>query len=535
MTMRHSVTIIILYVFTACAPSVSYRFDTRGPLINQQVIKTNLEFLASDELEGREAGTIAEKVAAGFIASQLRNYGVKPFAYSESRESGDSLNYFMEFDATKISVLPSSYMILHDSLSGKDTPLSYGQLFVNFHDQLVNCNFDAPLVFAGFGITAPEYQYDDYAGLDVKGKIVVALDGEPQSDDEKYFDGAIQSSYSSAQFYKRHRAKELGAKALIVLAYNGLLSKWDDYTNYFLASKMVFNGEYVSADDPERMPYFYGSNKFFEELLLRSNHSFQQILTMIKEKKEPPRFALQKMSARLRMETKTTSTSAMNVIGMIEGSDPKLKNEFVAIGAHFDHLGVNDSGVVFNGADDDASGTTTVLEVARAFSRTRDNKRSILIVFHGAEEKGLLGSEFLTSEDTPKPFKLSQIVSQINIDMVGRESADSIFVIGSGRLSSELKSLNESINKKLKLFTFDYTFDADDDPNRYYYRSDHYNYARYGIPVVFFFDGMTTDYHKSTDDFDKINFPKIEKTATLVYHLVHKIANQKRRLKVDGK
>jgi Zn-dependent M28 family amino/carboxypeptidase len=119
--------------------------------------------------------------------------------------------------------------------------------------------------------------------------------------------------------------------------------------------------------------------------------------------------------------------------------------------------------------------------------------------------------------------------------MVGRESADSIYVIGSGRLSSELKSLNESINKKLKLFTFDYTFDADDDPNRYYYRSDHYNYAKFGIPVVFFFDGMTTDYHKSTDDIEKINFPKIEKTATLVYNLTQKIANQKRRLKVDGK
>lgn len=525
---------IILLFFTACAPS-TVQFSKNDPLININTIRTNLEFLASDELEGREAGTISEKVAAGFIASQLRNYGVKPFAYSGPKGGADSLDYFMEFDATKISVLPASYIIFHDSAANKDIPMTYGPYFVNFHDQLVNCNFNAPVVFAGFGITAPEYNYDDYTGLDVKGKIVVALDGEPQSDDENYFDGAIQSSYSSAQFYKRHRAKELGAKAFIVLAYDGLLSKWDDYINYFLASKMVFNGEYVSADDPERMPYFYGSSKLFEELLANSGHTFASIQSLVKERKDLPRFEIGKLNARLRMETKTTSTAAMNVIGMIEGNDPKLKNEFVAIGAHFDHLGMNDSGVVFNGADDDASGTTTVLEVARAFSRSRDNKRSILVVFHGAEEKGLLGSEFLTSQDTPKPFRLSQIVSQINIDMVGRESADSIFVIGSGRLSSELKSMNESVNKKLKLFTFDYTFDADDDPNRYYYRSDHYNYAKFGIPVVFFFDGMTTDYHKSSDDVEKINFPKIEKTATLVYNLTQKIANQKRRLKVDGK
>lgn len=528
--------IFIISIFVASCTSPGLRqYDANDPLINANAIRANLQFLSSDELEGREAGTHGEKLAALFIAAQLRQYGVKPFAYSNNREGADSLSYFMEFEATKISILPASYIVLYDSNSKKETPMTYGQYFVNFHDQLVNCNFEAPVVFAGYGITANEYGYDDYAGLDVKGKIVIALDGEPASDDDKYFDGDILSSYASAQFYKRHRALELGAKAFIVLAYDGLLSKWDDYVNYFRTSKMLFNGENINADDPERMPFFYGDHKFFEELLSNSGHSYASIRSLVEEKKDPPRFDLKQMHVKLRMETKATSTKAMNVVGMIEGRDPKLKNEFMAIGAHFDHMGTNDSGVVFNGADDDGSGTVTVLEVARAFSRSHDNKRSILVVFHGAEEKGLLGSEFLTNEDTPKPFQLSQIVSQINIDMVGRESADSIYVIGSGRLSSELKSLNENINKKLKLFTFDYTFDSDDDPNRYYYRSDHYNYARFGIPVVFFFDGMTTDYHKPTDDIDKINFPKIEKTAILVYNLAQKIANQKHRLKVDVK
>ena len=533
--MKLKLVFLSLFLFTVCTPYESGLHENENPLINVNTIRANLQLLSSDELEGREAGTRGEKLAAMYLASQLRQYGVKPFAYSNNRNGADSLRYFMEFEATKISILPESYMMLFDSVSNKQTPLTYGQYFVNFHDQLVNCKIDAPVVFAGFGITAPEYNYDDYANLDVKGKIVVALDGEPQSDDENYFDGAIQSTYASAQFYKRHRAKELGAKAFIVLAYNGLLSKWDDYVSYFLAGKMVFNGEYVSADDQERMPFFYASNQFFETLLSNSGHSYDSIRSMINERKDPPRFEIKHLSAKLRMDTKATSTKTMNVVGMIEGRDPVLKNEFVAIGAHFDHLGMNDSGIVFNGADDDGSGTVTVLEVARAFSRSRDNKRSILVVFHGAEEKGLLGSEYLTSEDTPKPFQLSQIVSQINIDMVGRESADSIYVIGSGRLSSELKALNESINKSLKLFTFDYTFDADNDPNRYYYRSDHYNYAKFGIPVVFFFDGMTTDYHKSTDDFDKINFTKIEKTAKLVHALAERIANQDHRLEVDGK
>ncbi|KAB2877949.1 M20/M25/M40 family metallo-hydrolase [bacterium] len=533
--MKLKLAFLTLFFFAACSPYGSGSLDNQNPLININTIRANLQLLSSDELEGREAGTRGEKLAAMYLASQLRQYGVKPFAYSNSRDGVDSLNYFMEFEATKISILPASYIMIYDSLSKKETPMTYGQYFVNFHDQLVNCNIQAPVVFAGFGITAPEYNYDDYAELNVKGKIVIALDGEPQTDDENYFDGEIQSTYSSAQFYKRHRAKELGAKAFIVLAYDGLRSKWDDYIDYFRTSKMVFNGEYFNADDPERLPFFYANNKFFENLLTGSEHSYDSIRSLVSEKKDPPRFDIKYVNFKLRMDTKATSTKAMNVVGIIEGRDDKLKNEFVAIGAHFDHLGTNDSGVVFNGADDDGSGTVAVLEVARAFSRSHDNKRSILIVFHGAEEKGLLGSEYLTSESTAKPFQLSQIVSQINIDMVGRESADSIYVIGSGRLSSELKTLNENINRKLKLFTFDYTFDADDDPNRYYYRSDHYNYARFGIPVVFFFDGMTTDYHKSTDDIEKINFPKIEKTATLVYNLAQKIANQKKRLKVDGK
>ncbi|MBL7961714.1 hypothetical protein JNL27_15890, partial [bacterium] len=243
---------LIFLLFISCTPHGLQ--DNKNPLININTIRANLQLLSSDELEGREAGTRGEKLAAMYLVSQLRQYGVKPFAYSNNRSGADSLSYFMEFEATKISVLPASYIMLYDSLLKKETPMTYGQYFVNFHDQLVNCNIQAPVVFAGFGITAAEYNYDDYAGLDVKGKIVVALDGEPQSDDENYFDGEFQSTYSSAQFYKRHRAKELGAKAFIVLAYDGLLSKWDNYIDYFRTSKMVFNGEYFSADDPERMP-----------------------------------------------------------------------------------------------------------------------------------------------------------------------------------------------------------------------------------------------------------------------------------------
>jgi Zn-dependent M28 family amino/carboxypeptidase len=218
-----------------------------------------------------------------------------------------------------------------------------------------------------------------------------------------------------------------------------------------------------------------------------------------------------------------------NIVGYVPGTDPKLKNEFVAVGAHFDHLGIS-NGVVFNGADDDGSGTVGVLELAKAFAEENDNKRSILFVFHAAEEKGLFGSEYFTDNDSSI---LKNITAQINLDMIGRESIDTIYSVGSDKLSSELKSIVEKVNKETVNFVFNYQFDDPNDPERIYYRSDHYNYAKHGIPVVFFTDNMQVDYHKPTDDYDKIDFAKIKKTDELVYGIVKDLANLDHKLAVD--
>ncbi|MCH8171200.1 MAG: M20/M25/M40 family metallo-hydrolase [Bacteroidetes bacterium] len=218
------------------------------------------------------------------------------------------------------------------------------------------------------------------------------------------------------------------------------------------------------------------------------------------------------------------------MVGIIEGNDPILKNEYVAIGAHYDHLGVIDD-KVYNGADDDGSGTVTVMEVAKTLARTKANKRSVLIVFHAGEEKGLLGSRYLT--DNLQLIKDKKIVAQINLDMVGRMATDSIYSIGSEKLSSELKKIVEDVNSKTVKFHLDYKYDDPNDPNRFYYRSDHYSYAKHGIPIVFFFDDMRKDYHKDTDEVDKINFKKLKKLSWLVYGITLRIANLDHRLIVD--
>jgi len=220
--------------------------------------------------------------------------------------------------------------------------------------------------------------------------------------------------------------------------------------------------------------------------------------------------------------------STNNIVGVIPGIDPELKNEYIAIGAHYDHLGISD-GTVFNGADDDGSGTVGVMEVAKAFAQQRNNKRSILVVLHAAEEEGLFGSQYLT--DNIKI--IDDIVAHVNLDMIGRESIDTLYSVGSDKLSSELKTLVEEVNQETVNFVLNYKLDDPNDPERVFYRSDHYNYAKHGIPIVFFSDNMQIDYHKPTDDYDKIDFDKIKKTSELVYSLVARLANLDHRLVVD--
>ena len=227
-----------------------------------------------------------------------------------------------------------------------------------------------------------------------------------------------------------------------------------------------------------------------------------------------------------------TADSSQNVVGLVRGTDPELAGEIVAVGAHYDHLGVGvpvEGDSIYNGADDDGSGTVALLEVAEALMRGPRPRRSVLFVFHGAEEAGLLGSFHFTLRPlVPR----DSIVAQLNVDMIGRNAPDSLAVIGAGRISSELDAIirDEAPAAGLNL---DYSFDAPDHPERLYYRSDHYNYAQYGIPIAFFFAGLHPDYHQVSDEVAKIDFVKVERAARLVYRVAWRIADRPERLERD--
>jgi len=221
-----------------------------------------------------------------------------------------------------------------------------------------------------------------------------------------------------------------------------------------------------------------------------------------------------------------------NVLGFIEGTD--LKDEILIITAHYDHLGKKKASI-YNGADDNASGTSAILEIAEAFMKAKKDsvgpRRSILIMAVSGEEKGLLGSKYYTENPV---YPLEKTIANLNVDMIGRvdehhENGDYIYLIGSDRLSSELHNISEEVNRKNFNLELDYTFNDKDDPNRYYYRSDHYNFAKNNIPVIFYFNGVHEDYHKPTDTIDNIDFKKMQKISRFIFLTAWELANRNER------
>ena len=226
-----------------------------------------------------------------------------------------------------------------------------------------------------------------------------------------------------------------------------------------------------------------------------------------------------------------------NVLGFIEGSDKK--DEYIILTAHYDHIGM-DGEEVNNGADDDGSGTVAIMEIAQAFALAKEAgygpRRSILFMTVTGEEKGLLGSSYYVEHPA---LPLESTITNLNIDMIGRidgsheEKPDYVYLIGSDKLSKELHDVSEKVNSTYTKLELDYTFNNDSDPNRYYYRSDHYNFAKNNIPIIFYFNGTHADYHRPTDTIDKIEFELLEKRARLVFHTAWEIANREDRIVVD--
>ncbi|MFK8058399.1 MAG: M28 family peptidase [Saprospiraceae bacterium] len=487
--------------------------------ITAEELRVHAYILASDSLQGRETGTEGQYKAAKYLAQEMSKLGLPRVGNEYSYEQ-------------RIAFERSSWDMVRFSIAGK----SYRHLrdFYGFPAEANDVASDySEVMFLGYGIETEGYSDFKNAG-DLRGKVVIILDGEPfdKKGISQVTGTADTSNWSRELSLKRAAAAQRGVEVLLVVK-SEIQAEIAE-----VRSKIIDNS--LKLGDPNKVAnttlptVLHISPKLFRELIGKNTKQ------VIKARKRMAKKGVSKstpLPTQLDLELKPRKfvLTGSNVLGYIRGRDPKLADEIVVVSAHYDHLGMRNDNV-FNGADDNASGTSTVLEITQALAaaaaKGEGPRRSVLTLFVSGEEKGLLGSEFYAANPV---FPLANTVADINIDMIGRydeEHADSsayIYVIGAGRISPDLDATTRAINDQYAKLELDYTFDALDDPNRFYYRSDHYNFAKNGVPSVFFFSGVHEDYHRITDTPDKLDYNKMEIVGRNAFLIAWNLANR------DGK
>ncbi|WP_297707329.1 M28 family peptidase, partial [uncultured Eudoraea sp.] len=474
--------------------------------ITEKELKEHLYIYASDEFQGRETGQPGQKKAVDYLQANYRAMGVPA-----AKEDGD---YLQEVPLV-FPKLPVG------SIMAGATKYELGTDFLTFTP--IEGNFNE-IIYAGYGIE--DTGYSDYEGLDVSGKLILIKAGEPVKKDGTYLisgssEKSVWSNKSDAAGARLKLARDKGAKG--VLYYDP-----DNYGRY----KRYY--DYLKGSDKMKMEIKV--EEYDAALVFLSETMIKNIFPAIKEAQNS---GIIPQPISFNIKSNNEAVSSENIAAIIRGFEKP--DEFIVISSHLDHIGVNDNGDINNGADDDGSGTVAMLEIAEAFKQAADTgngpKRSIVFLHFTGEEKGLLGSKYYTDNDPV--FPLSQTVANLNIDMIGRidpkheSNGNYVYLIGSDKLSTELHNLSEEINDKYSQLNLDYTYNDENDPNRFYYRSDHYNFAKNNIPVIFYFSGTHEDYHRPGDTPNKINYDLLENRTRLVFFTAWEIANRDVRIEVD--
>ena len=481
--------------------------------ITSAELKEMLYTYASDEFQGRETGEPGHEIAVNYIKDFYTSGNISPL-----QTNG---NYFQD--------------VKFNQLYTPEVSLNINGKFMTYFDDFVSLSASAEvnikayeIVYIGYGVD--DEKYSDYKNIDVNGKIIIAKAGEPKNDDGTYIVSgtANKSKWSNGRqgrSSKRDAAKENGAKALIFVD--------DTAFNYYAAAykqRADANASIgLSLDD--------GKEKANEMLfMLVSAATINSINESVLNSESPKTVDV---NIAINQKSKSDALVSKNVAGFVKGSE--FPDEYIIISAHSDHIGVNANGDINNGADDDGSGSMAVLEIAEAFKAAADKgqgpKRSIIFLHVTGEEKGLLGSQYYTDIEPLVP--LANTVADLNIDMIGRidpkreGNRNYVYLIGSDKLSTELHNISEAVNNKYMNIELDYTYNDENDPNRFYYRSDHYNFAKNNIPIIFYFNGTHDDYHQVGDTPDKINYDLLENRARLVFYTAWELANRPNRIVVD--
>jgi Peptidase family M28 len=553
-----------LAVMLAIAPSQAAPKPASAS-IDVRDLRNWLTYIASDDLQGRAVFGTGIGLAASYIEDHLRQWGVKP--------GGDRGSYLQTVQV--VGVKATSHSTVTVEVAGERRTFADGE-GITFprnvgakQQRRIN-----RVEFVGYGLDLPAAGQQDYRGKDVAGAAVVWLGaGGPASVD--------QSRFRILNNRNRYATEDRGAAAVIgagpaprpgrgrgtnATQGTGRAGEAGQAGQAGQAGGAGGAGRAGQNAQPdftttERLdhvlpPTGSANDAFFEFLFSHAPTKYPELKRLVDAKQPLPTFRLDDVTLTFDINTDyepIRTQLAQNVVGIVEGTDPQLKSTYVAFGAHLDHIGYADGeltrtadgvrragapGVVtpgteddriWNGADDDGSGVVTLMAMAKAFALGPRPKRSVVFVWHTGEERGRWGSLYFVDHPT---VDLDRIVAQLNIDMVGRNrndrssDANTLYVVGSDRISSELDAIlqlaNGTLTKPMKL---DYEFNDPSDPESVYTRSDHYSYASRGIPVVFFTDGLHADYHANTDEVSKIEFDKMARIGELIYATGWRVAN----------
>ena len=506
-------------------------------------ISSYLHFVASDAMGGRDTPSQGLDVTAEFLKMNLQRWGFKG--------AGDNGTFFQKI------------ALRRDGVNAAETFVTVGGQKFEYGEDLVRVSgtttgtLSPKIVYAGNGWMIKSKNLDPYAGIDVKDKII-AVFGEgqvggrglvplPAGVTQADLTGTRGTDWADVVTY----AREKGAAGVMVLSSNFLNDNWEAITQNFGRSRTVVDrltpATPAGPAAPAQPTVFIASRKLTNAIFAGEAANPTAGATNS--------FDVNKaFSVSISLKPETVYTQ--NVVALWEGSDPVLKNEMVAIGAHYDHVGTNPNAPgedkIWNGADDDGSGTVAVLSIAEALAKAKVRpKRSVLFVWHAGEEKGLWGAEYFNKFPT---VNIKNVIAQLNIDMIGRSldpakvikcgpgvrrcneelsKANEIYVIGSEMMSSTLGAITKGTNDAYLKLEYNYKYDDPKDPNRFFFRSDHYHYAVNGIPITFWFDGVHEDYHQPEDHPDKIDYQKMEKVTRTIFLTMWELTDLKERPKID--
>jgi hypothetical protein len=497
-----------------------------------------LSYIASDELEGRAVYSEGLGLAAGYIQQHLQEWGAKP--------AGDAGGYLQTVRVEGVKTTSRSTVTVRVGKESRTFKDGEGITFPRFAGSKRSFSVDR-VEFAAYGLDAPGVHYSDLANRNLRGAAVVYLG--------KRGPRALDADSARRLLSGRGRwlTEQVRAVAAIGPSSEARTPRQSDTSSARPAQRPQPDFTTTQRLDQPVAPTLTADDEFYEFLFSRSSVKYDDLKKRADAREPLNGFTLTGVTLTFNIDADydvVRTQFTQNVVAVVEGSAPQLKNTYVALGAHYDHVGYAESELgddgrrpgapgrvttgaesdrIWNGADDDGSGTVALMAIADAFAHGPRPKRSLLFVWHAGEERGLYGSRYYADHPT---VPLDRVVAQLNIDMIGRNrddkpsEANTVYVVGSDRISSELDAVNRAANRALEPpLTLDYEMNDPADPEQLYFRSDHYSYASKGIPIIFFTTGLHQDYHANTDEVSRIEFGKLTRITQLVYETAMRVGN----------